>query len=191
MENGGIELGFDAAERRTFLLLAAGHLLFAAALFTVAPLIEENGLYAIAPLFGVPLALLGRGDRRLVRALVLVVGFGLVHYGAVYCAVKSVRVPFTGEGFTDSLWIPGAIGGLIGAAGSFALCALAGLLRPGSRAMLAAGVAVLTAVGAVGVYMLMSRMGTTDGKGSVASYLFIYTPWQLAFAWFLAKLLRN
>src|ERR1044072_1178746 len=132
MASGNIDLGSDAAERWTFLLLVAGHLLFVVALFTAGPLIGENTLYVIALLFGLPLAVLGRGDRRLAgavvfvagdrlraRAWVLVAGFGLVHYGAVLCATKSVHVPFTGEGFTDSPWVPGAIGGLIGAAGSF------------------------------------------------------------------------
>lgn len=188
---GGVDFGLDAAERRTFLLLVAGHLLFVAAMFTVAPQIGENGLYWIAPLFGLPLAVLGRGDRRLVRALVLILGFALIHYAAVFCAIKSVRVPFTGGGFTDSPWVPGAIGGSIGAVGSFALCALAGLLRPARRPQLAMATAALTAVGAVGVWLLLGRMGKTDGQETIASYLFVYTPWQLVFAYCLAKLLRS
>jgi hypothetical protein len=39
--------------------------------------------------------------------------------------------------------------------------------------------------------MLVNRVGAEGGRNGIASYLLVYTPWQLAFAWFLAKLLRS
>jgi hypothetical protein len=186
-----MDFTLSAGERRTFLLLAAGHVLFVAALFTVAERFHEYGLYVIAPLFGLPLAVMGRGDRRLVRALVLLLGFALVHYGAVFCATQSFHIPYSESGFTEEVWVSGAIGGAIGAGGAFLLCALAGLFRLERQGMLVAALIALTAIGALGVQIFFDHVGGTEGMAPPTPYLFIYTPWQLAFAWFLAKLLRN
>ena len=178
----------NAAERRVFLLLAAGHVMFAVALLTLAERLGDYGLYAITPLFGLPLVLFGPRDRWRVRASVLLLGFALIHYAAVFFAGRSFRIPFSGQGFTDSLWIAGAIGGLVGAAGSLALCALGRMLRPASQAMLAIAVVALCLIGAVGVGLLFDR---SDGPGASFRFFILYTPWQLAFAYFLAKLLRD
>jgi hypothetical protein len=187
----GLNLRLDAAERRTFLLLTTGHVLFVVALFNAAKLSEDYGLYAITPLFGLPLVLFGPRDRRIARSIVLLLGFALVHYAAVYCAAKSLRLPFTGAGLTNALWVAGGIGGLIGGMGSLALCALGRLLRPGRPAMLAIAIAVLCAIGAVGVTLMFQGWDAMAGEMAIARYLILYTPWQLAFAYFLAKLLRD
>jgi hypothetical protein len=187
---GGLDLGLDRTELRTFLALAAGHLLFAAGLFTIAPLIQDYGLYAITPLFGLPLLVFGPKDRLAVRALVLLAGITAVHYFAVYLANESVAIPFSGHpGFIDSPWAPGAIGGLVGATGSFALLALSGMLRPGGYATLGIAILALTVIGAVSVrYSVFGPH--SGGDNGIVPLLWIYSPWQLAFAYFLAKLLK-
>lgn len=177
----------DRAERRTFLLLALGHLLFAIALMTVAASLGDYGFYLITPLFGLPLLVLGPRDHLAARAFVLLPGFAAIHYGAVWLAQQSYAVPFTDKGFTDLIPLCGAIGGLAGAAASFALCRLGGLLRPGSWPMALAGLAALTVLGAVGLSIAIGNMGDS----AVGWLLFLYTPWQLAFAYFLAKTLRS
>lgn len=170
-------------EWRTFLALAAGHLLFAAALVTVAEPLGDYGLYIITPLYALPLVLAGPKDRILVRILVLLIGFALVHYGASWCAAKSYRHPFTGEGLTDSLLVAGAIGGAVGAAGSLLLCRIGGLMRAGAEIALMAGIVLLATMGGVGLSLAL-------GEESKIGLLALYTPWQLAFAWVLAKTLR-
>jgi hypothetical protein len=182
-----LDFRLSPAERWTFLWLAAGHLLFAIVLMAGGEALGDNGLYLITPLFGLPLVLLGPRDRLAARAFVLLIGFAAVHYGAVWLARNSYAVPFTGAGFTSDIGLCGAIGGAVGAAVSFALCRLFGLVRPGAGAMLVTGTLVLTIVGAVGVSILMVNL-----KGeSLAWMLLLYTPWQLAFAYFLAKTLRG
>ena len=179
----GPDFGLNAGERRTLYALVAGHLLFVAALFTVAEWLGDYGLYIVTILYGLPLLLVGPRDRIAVRALVLLAGFPALHWAAASLARQAYSVPFTGQGFTDSMALCGAIGGAIGAAGSFALCALCGLLRPDARAMAIAGTLVLTILGALGLSAMFSLMP----KESVTPMLLLYTPWQLAFAYFLAK----
>jgi hypothetical protein len=181
----GLDFGLSRTERRTFLALVAGHALFVLALFTVAEHLGEYGLYLITPLFGLPLLVTGPKARFAARALVLLVGFPLLHFAAATLARQCYRVPFAGEGFTDSLWLCGAIGGVAGAAGSFALCALCGIFRPGAGTMAVAGTIVLAVLGGVGLSAAVSFMP----GDAVAPLLLLYTPWQLAFAYFLAKTL--
>lgn len=187
-ERASIDLDLSPAERRTFLALAAGHALFAVALLTIAPLIQDFGLYAITPLFGLPLLVAGPRDRVAVRALVLLPGFALAHYCAVYLAVSSIKLPFVGGGFADSPFVIGAIGGAVGGAASLLLCTLGGMMRPRMGAQATAGVLVLAAVGALGVWAIFQINGS---DGEVAAMLSLYTPWQLVFAYLLAKLLRT
>jgi hypothetical protein len=180
--------GLDAAELRTFLLLLGGHVLFFAVFFAAGALLEGNSLYLAAAVYGLPLVLFGPRDRRLERVLVLLVGIGVIHFCAVYLAIQSVPIPFTRPGLTDSVWVPGAIGGLVGAAGTFALCALAGLVRPGKRVTMIVATLVLTVIGSLGVRFGILREGPP--AGDFAPFVIIYTPWQLVFAYFLAKTLR-
>lgn len=182
-----LDLRLSPAERRTFLALALGHVLFAVALFTVAGALGEYAFYWITPLFGLPYLVLGPRGQLPARAFVLLIGFAAVHYGAALLASKCFAVPFTGTGLTGEIWICGAIGGAAGAVASFALCRLCGLLRPGGWGMLAAGTLTLTVLGAIG----LSLAFTGWDKDAVAPMLLLYTPWQLAFAWFLAKTLRG
>lgn len=98
---------------------------------------------------------------------------------------KSYRVPFHGEGLTDSILLAGAIGGAVGGAGSLLPCRIAGLVRPGADRMLIAGAVVLAGVGAVGLSLTNIGAGTNLGLPP------LYTPWQLAFAYVLARTLRS
>jgi len=178
--------GLNPAERRTFVALAFGHLLFAAALFTVAKGLGENAIYYLTPLFGLPLLLVAPRERIAARAFVVLIGFAAVHYGATAIAQQSYAFPFTGDGFTSSEGLCGAIGGAIGAVGSFGLCALLGLLRPRPYVMLAVGTLVLSGLGGLGVTLWLME----KAPEAIAPMLWLYTPWQLAFAYFLAKTLK-
>ncbi len=181
-------LGFGRDEWRTFLLLVAGHLLFVAALFVRGGFLGNLQIHVSIALFGLPLLLFGQRDRIVARGLVLLIGFSLVHYCAFKLAQTSFRVPFSGEGLTDSPWVPGAIGGAVGAAGAFALCALAGLLRPGVRGLLLAGTLALVVIGSAGVRI--GVFGESARDEMPWGLLWVYVPWQLVFAYLLAKVLR-
>ncbi len=186
-----LDPGLDRAELRTFLALAGGHLLFVAGMFVIAPLIGDYGLYAITPLYFLPLLAVGPKDQLAVRAAVLLLGITVVHYFAVFLAIKSIAMPFSGQqGFTDSPWVPGAIGGLVGAMGSVLLLMLGRMLRPGRRTTQWIAIALLTVIGAVSVRFAVFRTGS-EGDNGVAPLLWIYTPWQLTYAYLLAKLLRS
>jgi hypothetical protein len=182
------DFALSPEQRRAFLLMLAGHLLYAIAFYLAGMWLQiEYFNVWITPLFALPLLIWGPRDRLAVRALVLLVGFTAVHYVAMWAAISSVPIPTGRSGLSDSPWVPGAIGGAIGGIGSLGLCLLAGLLRPGTRSLCLLGVLLLTLVGSLGV---ANTAFATGGAARIFGWYVLYTPWQLAFAYVLAKVLK-
>jgi hypothetical protein len=178
-------LGFDPVALETFKWLIAGHILYIFGL-AIALLVKlPDGNIWITPLFGLPVLWMGRRGREWARILVFVVGFTALHYLAVRLAVRYSN----GE---PSL-IPGLVGGAAGAAGSLALCWIFRLFRPGVPTLVFAvfGIALLAVVGAIGVYLYLSPMSSRSAfLDAYLRMLCIYVPWQVVFAWVLAKVLK-
>ena len=178
-------LGFDPVALETFKWLIAGHILYLVGLAIVLLAQLDMGNVWITPLFGLPLLWAGRRGGEWARILVFVVGFTALHYLAVRLAVRYS----SGE---PSL-IPGLVGGAVGAAGSLALCWVFRLFRPGVPTLVFAlfGVVLLAVVGAVGVYLYLSPMSSrSEFLDGYLRMLCIYVPWQVVFAWVLAKTFR-
>ena len=178
-------LGFDPVALETFKWLVAGHLLYLVGLAIALSLELEMGNVWITPLFGLPLLWAGRRGRDWGRILVFVVLFTAVHYLAVRLAIRNS----TGE---PSL-VPGLIGGAIGAAGSLFLCWVCRQFRPGAPTLVFAGfgAVLLALVGGVGVYLYLSPMSSRSAfLDAYVRMLCIYVPWQLVFAYVLAKALK-
>lgn len=186
------DLGLELAAMETIKWLILGHLFFLVGLALVLLLRIEMGPVWITPLFAAPLLWAGRQHREWGRVAVFVIGFTAMHYLAVWAAQKAYVTPgaILPEGNPLS---PGLYGGAIGALGSFALCAVFRLLREGVPTLIFAifGSLILAGAGSFSVYMYLS---TGPGTGSFASgflqMAMIYTPWQLLFAYFLAKTLK-
>ena len=179
------DLGFDLAAIETIKWLVLGHLLYVAGMSLALVIGLGNGNVWMTPLFGLPLLWAGRREREWQRALVVVVGFTAAH--ALGCWV-ALRYNVGAEG---SL-IPGLAGGAAGAASALLLCWICGMLRPGAPTIVFAcfGVLLLAAVGGFGVYMFQTSTGQGTFAGALISRLWLYTPWQLVFAYVLAKALN-
>jgi len=166
--------------RAPFPLLAAGALLFAVALAAFVMVAHEDMLGAamlLIPLFGLPFLLLARrsGWKTALYFLLLVPAF---HWAAVSIAMYSF------DWHDGNLYVPGAAGGATGALLSFLALAALRLARPRPVATMAAGFVVLTILGVLGLHW----MDAIDDAGVILS---LYFPWQIAFAFFLARLLRD
>lgn len=187
MANGfsASSLSISGASARTFMSLIAGHLLFVAGLAAVIQYQVDRGNIWITPLFGLPWLILGPKDRFWQKALFVIVALTAVHYLAVEVAVRNP----TG---TPSSWWLGAISGAIGGAASLLIAALLALLRRDSQTLMLAviGTVLLTVLGAIGVHMFLAG-GGADADGQLLDFLWIYTPWQIGFAYVLATLLRT
>jgi hypothetical protein len=185
--------GMNAAEFATFKWLVLGHALFAGAVWFGFSY-EFNDYTLLTPLFGLPLAVMGPRERRVTRALVLLIGLTLIHWAAWSGAVASYtpdpNAPLFAPASMPGIWqfLPGAVGGLIGAAGSFSICLLTRLAkRDGSTLIVCAvGTLVLSVFGAMSVSVLLDAPGDIG----IWQWFAVYTPWQLAFGYFLARLLR-
>lgn len=180
------DLGLDSAGLEAFKWLVAGHILFAIGLAAMVMLRIENGGVLMTPLFAIPLIWKGRGHRLWAKIAVLIVAFTAAHWLAAQVA----------QSFNDdsrASLIPGLVGGGVGAAISLALCAVAGLLRPGVATLVFAvfATALLACVGSLAIYLFQTT--GAHGASFVSEWvqmLKIYTPWQIAFAYVLARLLR-
>jgi hypothetical protein len=169
--------------RRPFPLFVAGALLYSGAVALCRPLAAGGDmlrlLEILMPLFGLPYLLLGgrAGWRLALYFLLLVPAF---HYLAILAAIESAN--WRASGF-----VPGAVGGLVGSLLSFG--ALAALRLGASRTLGTAvlGVAILAFLGGVGIWKMDAFAGTAlDDYGLL---LVLYLPWQIAFGFFLARLL--
>jgi hypothetical protein len=169
--------------RAPFALFLAGALLYAA---VVAICIRRAGgddaltlLELSAPLFGLPFLLASRRVRwRLaIYFLLLVPAF---HYAAVTAAIESTN-------WRSSGLLPGLIGGITGAVLSFATLPALRLATFRRAGIMAVGVVTLALLGGVGVWKMDYFSGTDlDPYGLL---LTLYLPWQIAFGFFLSRLL--
>jgi hypothetical protein len=171
--------------RAPFPLLAAGAVLYVVTVaVSVAMMPGDTLTHAelLIPLFGLPLLLLGgrAGWRTALYVLLLLPAF---HWAAVCAAIYS-----TNWRHSDS-WVPGLAGGVTGALLSFLALAALRLARPRPAARMAAGILVLALLGGFGIVRMDFLDGT--GWGDYGLLLSLYLPWQLAFAFFLARLLRQ
>lgn len=174
----------DSASRNPFLLFAAGALLFAAAAaLCIAADIRGNHLLEIlTPLFGLPYWLVHRRGGWTLAAYLLLL-LPAFHFLAIQAAVKTSNWP------ESNLFVDGIAGGLVGSIPSFAALRLLGLLRPGaSIGTIAAGIALLALLGGLGVWKMNFLEGTAASDYGIL--LSLYLPWQIAFGYFLARLLR-
>ncbi|MES2444477.1 MAG: hypothetical protein V4574_16750 [Pseudomonadota bacterium] len=179
------DLGFGHGALETFKWLIVGHLLYVVGLIVAMALEIDRGNIWVTPLFGLPLLWAERKHRPWLRALVFVVGFTAAHWLAVRFAVESAG--------GDAMMTPGLVGGAVGAAISLVACAVLGLFRPGvpTLVLAACGIVLLAATGSFGVYMYLNSSGGTGGFTSeILRMLWIYTLWQVVFAYVLAKTLR-
>lgn len=182
------DLGFDPAALETVKWLVMGHLFYLVGLaFTVLASIDNGGVW-MTPLFGVPLLWAGRKHRETAKILVFVLLFTAAHYAAVTVATR-----LYGQASEMPGIVSGAVGGVVGAAIAFAACGAARMLREGSATLVFAGFGVLLlgAVGSFGVYMYVTSGAGPDSFASdFGRLLWIYTPWQLTFAYILSKTLK-
>jgi len=178
------DLALNPAALETFKWLVLGHVLYVVGLEVVLYLHIDNGAVWITPLFGLPFVWHERHHRGAVKALVFFGGFTLMHYVAL----------MTVSGITgDSVgFLRGFVGGAIGGGGCLLLCAIFGLLRKGSSLTFEAfGTVLLGAVGSFCLYMYLTTGATGDTFASdIVQPLKIYTPWQVVFAYVLARVLR-
>ena len=174
----------DSSSRSPFLLFTAGALLFAAAvaLCLAAGVRGNHLLELLTPLFGLPYLLVHRRGGWTLAAYLLVL-LPAFHFLAIQAAVKT-------SSWTESnLFVDGLVGGLVGSILSFAALRLLGLLRPGAAiGTIAAGIVVLALLGGLGVWQMNFLEGTAASDYGIL--LSLYLPWQIAFGYFLARLLR-
>ena len=177
------DLPLDFAAGSAFKWLVVGHVLFAVSLGLLA--VEKINPYWLTPLFALPLVWAGRGHKLWAKVAVLLVGFTAAHWLAMQLAqqVDAVHNPM----------LPGLVAGGAGAGLALLLVFASGLARSGVATAVFAlfGTVLLAGIGSLVVYLYM-----TGGASSAASagqwvqLLKIYTPWQIAFAYVLAKVLR-
>lgn len=179
------ELTLDSAGTQAFVWLVIGHVAYVIGLTLALWLGLENALIWATPLYAAPLIWKTHSHRLVPKLIVLIVGVTAAHWLGTKVA--------TGMGTESGAFMPGLVGGAIGAGASLALCWAAGLLRPGGANLVFAafGTLLLAGVGGLGVYLYLTT-GDTGGSvfEQVVQLLKIYTPWQVVFAYVLAKLLR-
>ena len=178
------DLALNPAALETFKWLVLGHVLYAIGLAIVVYFHIDNGAVWITPLFGLPFVWRERQHRLGVKMLVFFLGFTLMHYVALM-TVSGMRGDEVG-------FLRGFVGGAVGGGGALLLCAIFGLLRKGSSLTFEAfGTVLLGAVGSFCLYLYLTTGATGDSSASdIIQPLKIYTPWQIAFAYVLARVLR-
>lgn len=178
------DLALNPAALETFKWLVLGHVLYVVGLAVVLYLHIEGGAVWITPLFGLPFVWHERRHRGGVKALVFLGGFTLMHYVAL---MTVSGMSGDGVGF-----LRGFVGGAVGGGGCLLLCAIFGLVRKGSSLTFEAfGTVLLGAVGSFCLYLYLTTGASSASFASdLAQPLKIYTPWQTAFAYVLARVLR-
>ncbi len=178
------DLALNPAALETFKWLVLGHVLYVVGLAVVLYFEIPNGAVWITPLFGLPFVWQERGHRPGVKALVFFGGFTLMHYVAL--------MTVSGIAGDEVGFLRGFVGGAVGGGGCLLLCAIFGLLRKGSSLTFEAfGTVLLGAVGSFCLYMYLTTGASSDTFASdLIQPLKVYTPWQIAFAYVLARVLR-
>jgi hypothetical protein len=177
-----LDLELDGAALNTLKWLIIGHVLFVVGLAISLYLRIEGAAVWMTPLYTIPLVWAGRAHRLPVKALVLVVLFTAIHWAAQEVATNSY------DG--GSTLIPGLIAGGMGSTLSIAVCIAFGLTRPGTGPIAVFGIILLAAAGSFGVHMFLTSDAAGGWTGALMRLLWIYTPWQVIFAYFLAKTLK-
>jgi len=187
--HSAFDLAFDWAAFEAFKWLVLGHILFVVGLVLTLYFQIPNGAIWITPLLAAPLVWKGRKHRPWVKVAVLLVGFTGAHYLGTQAALSAHQ---PGLALEPSL-LPGFAGGAVGAAAALGLCAIFGLLRPGAATLIFAlfGILLLAMTGSLVVYLYLTTGGNSDTVfGTLVQALKIYTPWQILFAYVLAKVMR-
>jgi hypothetical protein len=169
--------------RAPFALFLAGALLYAAVVAICIRWAGGDGALTLlevsVPLFGLPFVLATRQGRWRVALyfLLLVPAF---HYAAVAAAIDSTN-------WRSSGLLPGLVGGITGAMLSFVALPALGLATFRRAGIMAFGIVILALLGGVGVWKMDYFSGTDlDPYGLL---LTLYLPWQIAFGFFLSRLL--
>ncbi|GEM_PF-1075949 len=183
--HSSFNLALDSAAGTAFKWLVLGHLFFIAALCVLTLANVANGAVCLTPLLTLPLVWAGRSHKLSMKIAVLIVGVTAAHWAAAQLSgqINAVANPM----------LPGLVGGAVGSGIAFALVLLTGLGRPGVASGIFAlfGTVMLAGLGALVVYLYMTTGNTREGfPGDWIQLLKIYVPWQIGFAFVLAKLLR-
>ena len=185
----------------TFRRLAAGTGLYAAALVPAVPIWGQAAIAPLVgpvplltPLFGLPLVVASwRQAGRWRRLGYYLVALTLVHEGANFLAMMIALSDGTDLAASrPSLWLAGAAGGGVGAALSMLALPLAGLAR-WRRVGSSDGAAAVLALAGAGAVLMPVGLLLSGASGDAALIVWIeivVVPWQLGFAWFLARLQR-
>jgi hypothetical protein len=185
------DLALDWAALEAFKWLVVGHVLFAI-LLGLLVLADANATLGVSvspfwltPFFTLPLVWAGRGHMLVPKVAALLVGFTVAHWLAMQSIslVNAIEHPM----------LPGLIAGAVGAGLSLLFVLLGGLARHGAPTAIFAvfGAALLAGVGSLVVYLYMTTgSGGESGAAQWIQLMKIYTPWQIAFAYVLAKVLR-
>lgn len=179
------------------LALFAGPLLYLAGFAVVLSLREANpgedyDLFGVPPtvyltfLFATPYVLANR--LRLLDILLMMVGIPAAH-GAAHAAAAVVVSLLAGIAASfESSFVAGAVGGLVGAALAFALLLTTRPHAPSGYAWRQATIAMLflPLVGGGGLYLALA-----GGGQNILGWALLYLPWQLMFALYLLKVLKD
>ena len=191
--HSSFDIALDWAGFEAFKWLVIGHIVYALGLALAFSLEIPNGVIWMSPLFAVPLVWKGRGHRLWAKVLALVVGFTIAHYLGMQAAWYTQQYQASLSTVVEPSLLPGFVGGGVGAIVALGLCAVFGLMRPGAATLVFSvfGIVLLALIGGLGVYLYL----TTGARGdtfisALMQLLKIYTPWQIAFAYVLAKVLR-
>ncbi len=183
--HSSFNLSLDSASGTAFKWLVLGHLFFIAALCVLTLANVSNGAVWITPLLTLPLVWAGRSHKLVMKIAVLVVGLTLAHWVAAQLA-NQVSLSADPMRF-------GLIGGAVGSGLALLFVLGSGLGRPGIATAIFAvfGTALLAGLGALVVYLYMTTVAPNQGfPGDWLQLLKIYVPWQIAFGFVLAKVLR-
>lgn len=188
--HSSFDLALDWAAFEAFKWLVLGHILYVAGLALTLYLQIPNGAVWATPLLAAPLVWKGRQHKLWAKLAVMLVGFTAAHYLGVLAAQAANQQ----AGVHPELsLLPGTAGGAVGAAAALALCGLFGLLRHGAATLIFAvfGVVLLALTGGLTVYLYLTTGASGDTPFvALVQLLKIYTPWQILFAYVLAKVLR-
>jgi hypothetical protein len=183
--HSSFNLALDSAAGTAFKWLVLGHLFFIAALCVLTLASVSNGAVWITPLLTLPLVWAGRSHRLVIKLAVLVVGVTFAHWAAAQLASEF--------GLTADPMRFGLVGGAVGSGLALLFVLGSGLGRPGIATPIFAvfGTAFLAGLGALVVYLYMTTVVPNQGfPGDWLQLLKIYVPWQIGFAFVLAKVLR-
>ncbi|NIJ63838.1 hypothetical protein FHR20_000769 [Sphingomonas leidyi] len=183
--HSSFNLALDSAAGTAFKWLILGHLFFIAGLCVLTLANVANAAVWLTPLLTLPLVWAGRGHKLAMKVAVLIVGLTFAHWAGAQLANQV-------NASTDPMRF-GLIGGGVGAGLALLFVLGSGLGRRGIAPVIFAvfGTAMLAGLGALVVYLYITTGSTSETfPGNWVQLLKIYTPWQIGFAFVLAKVLR-